>query len=618
MRSKARGRGHDHATRAARALGPTGLLIALSALSAACGTSGDAASTAAATGATDSGSPSATREGGIHPGQSDAAGGSADAASDAAAPGVPCPTNATWSSLIPGPGQAGHDATLATAVAKFDRLHEALVTRATGLAGSITVSTDAAARQKLAHLLATPWAANDTDPTDDLMQYESLEPTSFVTGWGMSTGMYAGSEIAADAFRYAVLRDRGGDCTELARARKMLEDALDALHVVMSIPGSPGGVARSIARADLPGDGKAPLTPLFDSKGAPLPAEKSNGTWRADNSVGSAYPNMVWLDSCSRDMIFGWTFGAASAWEVIEKDPSFDQSKKDRLRADAKNVLDGLRVVRSSGRDLEIYDPDGRRTVHGNLHESSVDRTYVLQNGPASMMALGQVAGLASIVGDASSKAYLQTLITARGLPGATNQSMFVIALGGDQSNHSSFNMLFVTAWMAQRYIDDASVRTKLKKPTETDLYAPLLGARPVDWKQSFFDLVNAASTGGAWLHGAAKPPFDVAAVARATDTLSRYPAAPFYANNVENCDATEVASGSCLLNDGVTFVSLKTTKWGVIGDKPVPMNHRPPSNWFWRTDPFIVNGTGNPDVIFPGSDLRSSYWMGRYVRVAP
>jgi len=556
---------------------------------------------------------------GASPGLDAGAGAGSDGGvGDAAEPAPACtPSTNTWPSLVAGPGQAGFDPTLAEKVGRYDRLHDALFVGATGLAGSLTVKTDPILRQKVAQLLATPWAANDADPTDDLQQYAGLDPMTFVTSWGMATGMYAGSELAADAYRYGVLRDRGGSCNDRERTRKVLQRGLDALHVVVTIPGYPGAIARAIARKDLPGDGQAPLTPILDAANQPLPAEKNNGTWRADRSTGLAYPQYVWMDSCSRDMLFGWTLAMAAAWEVIALDPAYDAATKARLRADAKSVLDGLRIVRPGGKDLELWDPEGRRTFHGNLHETSVDRQYALKNGVASMMALGEVAALVSIVDDAPARAYLSTLLTTRGLPQATAESMFVLALGGDSSNHSAFNMLFLTAWLANRYVADASARATLRGALQ-GVYAPLLDENPSSWRQSFFDFAAVASSSGSWVGGSASKSFDAAAVERGLSSLRDFPAAPFYPETVENCDAGEVGLGRCLLNDGVTFVKLSSEAAGLVADKPVPMKHRPPSNFFWRTNPFLVNGPGGAGALFPGSDLRMAYWLARWVRVTP
>jgi hypothetical protein len=374
------------------------------------------------------------------------------------------------------------------------------------------------------------------------------------------------------------------------------------------IPGYPGAIARAIARNDLPGDGTSATTPIFDAQGHPSPLEKNNGTWRADNSTGKLYPKYAWVDSCSRDMLFGWTLAMASAWEVIAKDPTFDAARKSRLAADAKALLGGLMIVRANGKDLELWDPEGRRTFHGNLHETSIDRQYVVKNGVASLMALGEVAALVSVVDDAPARAYLQSLIGPRDLPAAIGQSIAVVALGGDSSNYSAYNMLFLTGFMAHRWVGDATVRAGLGKPLQVDLYAPLFGPRPADWKQSLFDFVVASTTST----------FDPGAVARGTETLRDFPSAPYYATAVTNCDAAEVAAKSCTLNDGATVVSLKTANGDLVADRPIPMKLRPPSNFFWRSSPFLVNQAGDASTVFPGSDARLAYWLGRWVRTGP
>src|SRR5262249_52506451 len=154
------------------------------------------------------------------------------------------------------------------------------------------------------------------------------------------------------------------------------------------------------------------------------------------------------------------------------------------------------------------------------------------------------------------------------------------------QTNYSAYNMLFMTAWMAHRYIDDESVRTTLKAPVETSLYNPLLGSeRPIQWKQSFFDFIEAASAGNAWRGAPALGGYDKTAVARGREPLSASPAAPYYASGIQNCDANEVAAGSCVLLDGTTTVSLTEVKGEVIANLPIPMKLRPPSDFFWRSN---------------------------------
>jgi hypothetical protein len=523
--------------------------------------------------------------------------------------------------LIPGPGEADFDAALATKIAKYDRMHEAVHTYATGLAATVSVTEDAALRAKLESFVGSKWQPGDVDPADDLMQYAGISPEQLVTSWGKSTGMYAGAEIAADAFRYAVLRDRGGECGEVDRARAMLTRGLARLHDARAIAGGPYGfsIARSIARKDLPGDGAQATYPLF-ANGKPFPAEKNNGTWRADNSSGASYANLIWEDSCSRDMLFGWTLAMASAWEVVKNDSAIDATLKSNLQADARSILAGLQVkhnaVTGQSVDLELWDPDGRRTFHGNLHETSVDRNYIpfVKNGPASMMALGEVAGLAYVADTPATDAYLNTtLLGERGLAAeAAGGTMSIISLAGERTNHSSYNMLFFTGLMAGRYVSQVEAKADVAKSVQSKIY--LQG--PSEWGQALYDLVFTASTGGASVSSSVAKTFNPQAMGKVRQVLGDFPPAPFYGTPIENCDASEVASGRCTLADG-TAVNVSSAGGSIVADRAVPIKVRPPSNFFWRSNPFEVNGGFGANVLMPGSDVRLVYWLGRYLRVA-
>ena len=52
-----------------------------------------------------------------------------------------------------------------------------------------------------------------------------------------------------------------------------------------------------------------------------------------------------------------------------------------------------------------------------------------------------------------------------------------------------------------------------------------------------------------------------------------------------------------------------------LVATIPVPMRIRPPSNYFWRSDPYRVNGDGDANALYPGVDFRLAYWMGRHLR---
>jgi hypothetical protein len=84
-----------------------------------------------------------------------------------------------------------------------------------------------------------------------------------------------------------------------------------------------------------------------------------------------------------------------------------------------------------------------------------------------------------------------------------------------------------------------------------------------------------------------------------------------------ENCDADEIAANLCLANDGTLLVLLGNVGWNgdLVAASPVPMRTRPPSNYYWRSNPFKVNGDGDGSGMSPAVDFRFAYWMGRWTR---
>ncbi len=438
--------------------------------------------------------------------------------------------------------------------------------------------------------------------------------------WAKVAGAYAGAGVAADAFRYAVLRDEGAACDEVERAREHLHRGLDAMHRAFAITGVEGVVARGYQRADLPG-GAHETTPLFDAEGAPLPEEKNNGTWREDQS--GVYPEYVWEDSCSRDMLIGWVLGMAAAWEVTRGDPTIDATRLRTLADDADALATSLARVGESGRDLEIHDADGRLTFHAYLHESAVDRAYIDRfagNGQHAAMALGIVAALARIGDDPEVDRWLhEELVFRRDLPGIVREHVGLIDFGA-MTNFSNHNMTWTGLWLANRYLCDDDARELVREGTMVELYAREGSSRRVDTMgQTFFDLVYLAARGRAHADRALdSDELDPAALARGLQTLDEFPAPPYWAIARENCDADEIASRACIAEDGtaLTIDPMSGRGDAVVATTPVPMRIRPPSNYFWRSDPYRVNGEGDPNALYPGVDFRLAYWMGRFLRV--
>ncbi|MFT3712885.1 MAG: hypothetical protein QM817_34970 [Archangium sp.] len=523
----------------------------------------------------------------------------------------PCDSNRNGLvTLIPGPGQDGFDETLAAAARLHDRQFHAFNAFATGLNAEFIV-TDPLNRDAIAQFLAT----------SDGFDFEAAtgrSPSTLGT-WTKSAGLYAGVGIAADAFRYGVLRDSGASCAEVEIARAQLLRGLESLDTAARIPGVPGVMARSLLRTDLPAAMPLDTTPLFDGSGMPLPAVKNNGTWRADNS-GGAYASLIWEDSLSKDMIVGWAMGLGVSFEVLAGDATFPAELKARLQEDATRVGRALMKVGTEGYDLEIPDADGRVTYNGLLNENAIDRFYLAgaDNGVHSIMSLGIVGALASVSDDAELDAYLSdTLVAQRRLDRSADVNAHLVDMG-TLSNYSGYNMALTGAFLAQRYVPGETAGRLIRRAIRDELYArpeqPM--RQPKEAKQTFFDVIYAHAT---------QPDGDALATAReqaltqGVQTLREFPAAPFWDAPRMNCDDDEIRAGVCTLDDGtvVNVLGEVGRNDSLVADQPVPMRVRPRSNYYWRSNPYSPNDSspGTGTVLNSGVDFRVAYWMGRWLR---
>lgn len=514
--------------------------------------------------------------------------------------------------LIAGPEAGPSGASLARLARQYDRQFHVFNALGTGLNSDLWVPLEAVEdRAKIERFLRE----------DDGFDFEAVTGTSAVSvigHWQKSAGAYAGASLAADAFRYGVLRDRGDACEEVALARVQLERSLAGAHLAVKITGAPGVIARSILHTGLPHAGAGEILPLFDESGRALPLEKDNGTWRADGS--GELPDFIWEDSTSRDMLIGWALGFASAYEVIAQDETIDPALIAALRADALAIGNELKRVRPSGYDLEIIDADGRTTFHGYLNERAFERLYLeeSENGFHAALALGAVATMSYVSGDAGLRDYLvQELLEKRDLPGVAARTLSLVDMG-EVSNFSNYNMAFTGLHLAHRYVADAEAEGILRVALEHELYArPGRARQPVEMGVSFYDLVYVAGAAGATATHGPTGVIDQAAVTRGVETLSQFPEPPYWERGHTNCDEAEIASGRCTLDDGTEVVLLGNAGRGekLIADRPVPMRVRPASNYHWRSNPYAVNDEADGSRLLPGSDFRLAYWMGRWIR---
>ena len=532
--------------------------------------------------------------------------------SEAVAPDVMGPQSAP---LIPGFGMAGYDEDLAKLARQYDRQFHVFNAHGMGLNADIVVPLDKPGdRQLIEHFL------QESDGWDFEAE-AGKKQIDVVTQWQKVAGLYGGVGIAADAYRYGVLRDQGYATEEVDRAREHLLVALERLHMASAITGVEGVVARGFAKVDIPGGaGDIELTPMFDEQGNPLPEVKNNGAWRADNS-GGLFPEWVWEDSCSRDQYIGWVAGAGASWEVIRDDPTIAGETKDRLQEDARALGHALTVVRESGYDLELPDADGRTTLHGYMNEQCLDSNFYvpgLRNGFHAAMALGAAGTWAYVSEDPDLQSYLyDELIGQRELHLMPREDMMVVN-SGVGTNFSNFNMAFQGIWLALRYITDSHEATvTLRDALVNDLYDNGGSRQPAEMGQSLFDFVYAAGAAGANANTAMGLGIDGGAVERGLQTLREFKIPPFWETEVINCDEEELESKLCVCLDGSKIDVIGEDGWKgtLVAQQVIPMKTRPSSNYYWRSDPYKINGGGDGSRMAPGVDFRYAYWLGRWVR---
>jgi hypothetical protein len=524
-------------------------------------------------------------------------------------------STASAQSLVPGPGEPAHDEELAALADAYARqLHE-LITVEIGW-GLEAFVDDPAARATIEAFFASGdadfRASTGMHPYEVVSRYEEYG----------DLGMFGGVQAAGDAFRYAVLRDSGAPEAEVTEAREVVLRALDGLHWYTAVTGEPGLTARGIRRA-IPADGDPPLpepppetVPLFDASGNPQPADKTP-TWRADRS--GELPFLIWLDDTSKDQLDGYVFALGAFYDVIAEDETIPRALVDRLVEDARAIGHALmerhEVAAGVDADLVIMDADGRPTSFHDISAEEIAPGSVLPGAPAvngfnGWMAMGIMRTIFHITGDeAIARFYYEELVGRRDYLTSVEESIAVMYFG-EQTNYSNVNMAFVAAYGVLRYESDSAIALRARGILHDHLYAPDKDREARGLGQSFFDFLYAGFRVGEASVGRT-------AVAEGVATLREFPPPPYWNPAVENCDAAEIAAGSCTAIDGTTAITIAPELGrhdSVVAVDPLPKRLRPPSNFEWRGDPHGVNGGGG-NRLNPGGGFHGAYWLGRYLR---
>jgi hypothetical protein len=529
--------------------------------------------------------------------------------------------------LIPGPGEPGFDAALETKAYRYDRQFHTFNATPFGL------SLDAYIPDNNHRDLVTQFLAQDAE--GDFLAFTTalgtpLGPDDVVTRRDEhgDLGMFAGVAAIGDAYRYMVLRDMGADASLVAAARQDLLDAIDSFHVAGTIVGVPGTCARGVklkSEPDQPVTEPVPATPC-------PPAGTRNNIWREDGS--GLYPQWVYVDGNSKDQMLGYVMALGAFWDAAAGDPDIDQAVRDQIQEDARllgqALMTPVEVAPGEFVDLVITDWHNCPTKHHDLNPRLIPRTddypTVLaedatnQNGWGAMVSLGIIRTLYHISGDEDIRTfYYDELVARRDFPTlmitgpARVKGMYInICIAGNcwSTNFSNVNMAWVGAYGLLRYETDPGLRDAYQAMLFDELWDT---GRPHDGlaiQQAFFNVMYSGFAAGG---------NDASATANAIDQLNQWMDPPYYNPVIENCDAAELAAGTCIGIDGTTVITIDDVPargGGVAAEDPVPMSIRPPSNFEWRSDPRSVNGGGGIRLN-PGGDFRSAYWMGRLLQVS-
>ena len=358
------------------------------------------------------------------------------------------------------------------------------------------------------------------------------------------TGMYVG----ALSMKYAVTKDPAD--------REAARRSLRALHLLSTVSGVPG----LLARAAWPADG---------------PAHGDDGRWRA-----SPDGKHLWRGEVSSDQMDGVLFGYALAYDLVADDAD--------KQAIARNV--GALVGHVLDHGLRIVDADGKPTRWGNYTPQ-----YVQLIEPMNALLLLQLLKVAHhVTGDSRFAEEYRRL--------ALDQGYADIAIRARKSlgaqNYSDDVLLFLGYYPLLSYETDPALRER---------YLRSLGR---SWRGK--GRWRGENAQGNPLYAFAAKAFldDASGVAAGLDTLRWFPLdmkwnrATIAAYEQEFAFRFEPAPQSPVPEKG----------------QAVPVDRREKSWSAWVMDPFTSAGdrTADSSMEYNGHDYLLAYWLGRYLGVVP
>ena len=454
--------------------------------------------------------------------------------------------------------------------------------------------------------------------TTSFQAFSGMQPFSVLESYDeyADIGNFAGIASVGVAARLMALKAEGAPADQIAAARAAAVRAAQAWHVYGAIGGT-GIVARGIQRTTPIDAGIGPLpgavpslTPLFDSKGNPLPDPKV-AVWRAP--VASGFDGWIWYDDTSKDQVSGYSLGGAWLWDALVDDPLVDPSIPEGIATDLTAFAKALMkpAPELDGIDLCIRDADGRLTGAHDLNPRQVTPCGVfpasspIHNGFNAAMALGVILAAWHVGGDpVVGSYYYDELVAKRGYPGMIGNAGIIYL--GPATNYSNVNMLAISFALLGRFETDPKLRATYASWVESTLWSAGSAYDASHVEQAWYDVVY----GGISAH----PTSTIRE--RVANNLGAFPTPPAFYQDRVNCSGADIEAGSCIGIDGKTVIPLASGTGHdgeVVAQSILPMSIRPYSDFEWRSDPHDVNGTGATNVM-DGGDFLAAYWLGRVI----
>jgi len=502
----------------------------------------------------------------------------------------------------------GDDAPLAKLMDGYQRQQDVFATAELGVSLDPFIKPDSIA-------LVRDFFAQDMQR--DFKAFSGKHPFEVVEGFDEygDLGNFGGIASIGYAVRFIFLKKSRAPESELAAARDAVVRAANTWIVYGTI-GGPGVVARGVRR-EKPLDPTAPplpgtlpeLIPLKDSAGRPLP-DKKTPVYRAP--VASGMDGWIWMDDTSKDQVIGYALATVWLYDALRDDPMAPPGLADKLAQPLVAFARALmKVVPEKGIDMYARDADGRLTSFGDLNDRLITSAgdplpedSTLRNGFNGAMGAAIIRAAFHVSGEQDiGKFYYEELVGKRDYPGSFAKNAGAIYTGS-RTNFSNVNMLAIALAILGRTETDPYAREKLATALDTQFWNAGSDRDASHAKQAWFDAIYGA-------YGP-KPPADLRA--RVTENLSGFQPAPAMQRDRINCDAAEIAAGSCLAIDGTTTIALSSTPGhndSVVAKTVLPMSIRPDSDMAWRADPHDVN-SGGSNRMNPGGDVLGAYWLAR------